>query len=153
MYRVLIVCVGNVCRSPMAEVLMRHRLPEAGLDIASAGLSARTGDGVHPHAMQVLAAHGLAAEPHASRHVARQVDAGMLAGADLVLAMERRHLQAILALSPQVRNRLHLLGRWNGPCEVRDPCGRALAEFERTFTIIDAATRAWCMRIKHTVDS
>lgn len=144
MYQILIVCVGNVCRSPMAEILFRRDLPrDGGIRVSSAGLAARVGDGVHPTARRVMDSRGLPADEHR----ARQVDRDMLARADLVLAMERRHLQALLALSPRLHGRLHLLGRWDELREVRDPCGKQQHHFEAALDDIQQCARSWCDRI------
>ncbi len=139
MKSVLIVCVGNICRSPMAVAVLRRHLP-AGVQVSSAGLAARAGDGVHPVAAEVLDAHGLALNDH----VARQLHPDMLDAADLVLTMELRHANALRAISPRVRAKLHLMGRWDGNREVRDPCGRPRGAFEQAFTEIETFARQWC---------
>lgn len=140
--RILIVCVGNICRSPMAEAVLRRRLPRV-MHVSSAGLAARVGDGVHPVAAEVMHAHGLATV----EHVARQFTRALCADTDLVLTMERRHAQAVFALAPEVRPYLHLLGRWDGQREIRDPCGKSREHFEETFDAIEYAAKQWCERI------
>jgi len=140
--KILIVCVGNICRSPMAEAALRRRLP-AEFAISSAGLAARVGDGVHPLAAEVLREQGYTEQAH----LARQFERAMIDDAELVLTMEQRHARALLALAPIVRGRLHLLGRWDGQREIRDPCGRPKPLFEEAFAQIEQAADAWCARI------
>jgi len=140
--KILIVCVGNICRSPMAEAVLRRRLPD-GFAISSAGLAARIGDGVHPVAAEVLREQGYAAY----EHQARQFERVMIDDAELVLTMEQRHSRALMALAPTLRGRLHLLGRWDGQREIRDPCGRPKASFEEAFEQIERAAQLWCTRI------
>lgn len=94
-YRVCFVCTGNICRSPMAEWVLRARLADAGLSGAVIVDSAGTGDwhvgdGADPRTVQVLARHG-----YPSRHVARQFEAADLGRRDLVVAMDSGHLRTL----------------------------------------------------------
>ncbi|HVK50445.1 MAG TPA: low molecular weight protein-tyrosine-phosphatase [Pseudoxanthomonas sp.] len=140
--KILIVCVGNICRSPMAEAVLRRRLPHE-FAVSSAGLAARAGEGVHPVAAEVLREQGYPEQAH----LARQFERAMIDDAELVLTMEQRHLRALLALAPTLRGRVHLLARWDEPNEIKDPCGRAKANFEEAFAQIDRAAHAWCARL------
>jgi len=139
-HRILIVCVGNICRSPMAEVLLRKHLGEGNdIVVESAGLAALVGNSVDPLVERVLAANGLTGEGHA----ARQVTPEMLGKADLVLAMQKRHMDAIHAIAPQARGKTFLMGRWDGNCEVPDPYGKTLPIFEDSYALIDRTAQAW----------
>lgn len=94
--RVLMVCTGNICRSPMAEVVLRERLRAAGLDghveVASAGVSdEEAGNPIDPRARRVLAEAGY----DIPEHRAHQVAPGELARYDLVLAMTDQHARAL----------------------------------------------------------
>ncbi|WP_043499821.1 low molecular weight protein-tyrosine-phosphatase [Georgenia sp. SUBG003] len=95
-FRVLVVCTGNICRSPMGEVVLRERLAEAGLDgaveVASAGISDEEhGNPIDRRARAVLAEHGYPV-PH---HRAHQVAPHELADYDLALAMTNQHARAL----------------------------------------------------------
>lgn len=101
-YRVMTVCTGNICRSPMAEIVLRDRLEAAGLGQAvvvdSSGVSDEEhGNPVDPRARAVLAEHGY---PTGDGHRARQVTSADVRGHDLVLAMTARHARALRALAP-----------------------------------------------------
>lgn len=137
--RVLILCVGNICRSPTAEVLMRRELSDRPLQIESAGLAAVVGAPIHAMAEEVLAANGLSAKDH----VARQVTQTMISQADLILAMEKRHLSALQAIAPHARGKAFLLGRWEGGVEVPDPYGRTREHFEQTYALIQRLLPGW----------
>jgi protein-tyrosine phosphatase len=128
--RVLIVCVGNICRSPMAESAMRSRLDSNAIVIESAGLAALAGSPVDPLAESVLAEHGLSAKSH-----------------DLILAMDRRHVSAIHALAPHARGKTFLLGKWQGGIEIADPYGRQRPAFEQVYRMIDEAAASWRMHL------
>lgn len=141
--RVLIVCVGNICRSPMAEALLRERLRDRDIVVESAGLAPLTGKPVEPEAGAVLAEHGLAADGHCARKLTPE----LIASADLVLAMDQRQLAAIHAIAPEARGRTFLLGRWLGDVDVPDPYGQTRVVFEETFALIRRAVDAWVERL------
>ena len=142
--RILIVCVGNICRSPMAEILLRHKLGGGEhVRVESAGLAAMVGDPIDPLAGRVLAANGL----ESASHVARQVTPAMIGTADLVLAMQKRHLDAIHAISPQARGKTFLVGKWEGEEEVPDPYGKTMPVFEDAYGRIDRMLYAWRMHL------
>lgn len=141
--RILIVCVGNICRSPTAEVMFRDRLRGQDTLVESAGLAALVGQPIEPMAESVLAQNGLTAV----NHVARQLSQSMLSAADMVLVMDNRHVSAIQALAPQARGKTFLLGRWQSDRPIPDPYGRDLTAFERTFGMIQDAVDAWRTRL------
>jgi protein-tyrosine phosphatase len=140
--RALIVCVGNICRSPIAEVLMRHALADRKLAVQSAGLAALVGKPIDPLAEAALQAHGLSGK----EHVARQVTPELISQSDLILAMEKRHLAALRAIAPQARGKTFLLGRWDGDCEVPDPYGKPREKFDETYALIDRLLSGWRRR-------
>ena len=142
-HRILIVCVGNICRSPMAEIVLRKHLGGEDIVVESAGLAALVGNPIDPLAEAVLAGEGLTGKGH----VARQVTAEMIGKADLVLAMQKRHLGAIHAIAPQARGKSFLAGRWDGDCEVPDPYGKTRLIFEEAYRLIDRTMYAWRMHL------
>jgi protein-tyrosine phosphatase len=140
--RVLVVCVGNICRSPTAEWLLRHRLRRDGVTIESAGLAALVGNPIDPMAESVLLEHGVSA----SAHSARQISPEMINAADIVLVMDKRHMSAVHAQVPHARGKTFLLGRWQNEAAVPDPYGKPRAVFEQAFTMIDTAVNSWLSR-------
>ena len=142
--RILVVCVGNLCRSPTAEVLLRKHLGGGEeVRVESAGLKALAGHPIDPLAEAVLAAEGLTAKDH----VARQITSGMIAAADLVLAMQKRHVDAIHAIAPQARGKTFLVGRWDGNAEVPDPYGKTRPIFEDAYRQLDRLLYQWRMHL------
>lgn len=102
---VLLVCTGNVCRSPAAELLLREVMGTVDVTVASAGTRALAGQPIHPPMAQLLAEAGVTAEPFA----ARQMTAEHVQEADLVLAMAREHRSAVVRLVPAALRRTLLL--------------------------------------------
>lgn len=96
-FRILTVCTGNVCRSPLAEQLLRARLNPSVVTVKSAGVSALVGVGMPDPALEWATRLGVT---DASSHVAQQVTVDLVRGADLVLAMARDHRRALVELTP-----------------------------------------------------
>ena len=138
-FRVLIVCKGNICRSPMAEVIVRTRLAREGMEVTSAGLAAMRGHPIDPRAQAELAAHGY----DGSSHVARQATKALMNDAHLLLAMEQRQLSAALALCPTLRGRVFMLSHWNDGEDIDDPYGREQDAFGAAFNRIESCIRDW----------
>ncbi|TNM50157.1 low molecular weight phosphotyrosine protein phosphatase [Nocardioides albidus] len=98
-YRIALVCLGNICRSPMADVVLASRVAGAGLDDRVEVVSAGTGTWHVGEAMDRRAAALLTAQGYdASRHRARSVVASWLQEQDLVLAMDHDNLRELRAL-------------------------------------------------------
>ncbi len=93
---ILVVCTGNVCRSPFIERLLRLHLAGSPVEVASAGTGAPAGEPMDPLAADLLTALG--ADPRG--HGARQLTRAVVAGADLVLTATRRHRGQVVAMSP-----------------------------------------------------
>ncbi len=97
-YRITVVCLGNICRSPIAEAVLRDRIQRAGLHEAVVVDSAGTGDWhlgglADPRARETLTAHGYALD-----HRARQIDGSWFAGIDLLLAMDMANYADLMAM-------------------------------------------------------
>lgn len=144
--RILIVCVGNICRSPTAEHLMRAALHDTDILVSSAGLGALVDKPIEATALSVLQQHGHT--PH--EHCARQLTGSILREHDLILVMERRHIQGISDMAPQARGKTFLLGKWLDEREIPDPYRRDRETFEHVYSLIEASVAAWAKRLKRS---
>jgi protein-tyrosine phosphatase len=106
-FEVLFVCTGNVCRSPMAEYLLRAEIGDA-LTIASAGMQALVGEPMDPPSAAVLAEQTI----DASAHRARQFEVPMAIGSNLVLTAERSHRDHILTEAPTLYRRVFTMNEY-----------------------------------------
>lgn len=100
LYRVTVVCLGNICRSPMGEAVLKERIRQAGLVDQVTVDSAGTGDWHLGHPADARARATLAEAGYHLDHVSRQIDPTWMAGIDLLLAMDEanyRDLEAMLA--------------------------------------------------------
>lgn len=134
---VLVVCVGNICRSPTGERLLKRALSEKR--IASAGLSALKGYPADQTASEVAARHGLSLEGH---H-AQQLTASMCRDFDLILVMEKRHIEQVNRIDPAARGKTMLLGHWLNQQEIADPYRKSREAFEEVYGLLENATQKW----------
>jgi protein-tyrosine-phosphatase len=138
---ILVVCKGNVCRSPLAEAYLRHRLFQRGLDVTifSAGLETSLGKPAHSFAQVVGKSAGIPLDKHATTPLLKEhVDR-----ADLIVAMEHAHSYRIRKLYPHCQGKTFLLrqfskvhGVYQQEVEIADPYSGTLSEFEECFAII-----------------
>lgn len=141
---VLVVCVGNICRSVAGERLLRASLP--GLEIGSAGLGALVGSPADKTMSEAAKERGLGLEGH----VARQFDADLGAGYELILAMEPGHRDEIRRLYPQLSGRTMLFDQWNGGRGIADPYREPIESHRRALDEISAAAEGWIKRLGGT---
>ncbi|WHQ76673.1 protein tyrosine phosphatase [Pantoea sp. Lij88] len=134
---VLVVCVGNICRSPTGERLFKRALPD--LDVRSAGLGALVGHAADKTATDVAAAQGLSLEGHQ----AQQLTAEMCRNVDLILVMEKRHIEQVNRIDPAARGKTMLLGHWLNQKEIADPYRKSREAFEEIYGLLENATQKW----------
>src|SRR4051794_9311767 len=107
-FRIVVVCTANICRSPMAEAMIRRGLRAGGGDgvvVESAGVYGHEGSPIAPGSASALRALGIEDDGHRGRLLTPEI----VGSADLVLTMEERHREAILARSPQAQGRTFTL--------------------------------------------
>ena len=154
---VLVVCTGNICRSPTAEGVMRHRAKERGLAdrvrIASAGThDYHVGEPPDPRSVKHASKRGY----DLSAQRAAQVKAGDFEEFDYILAMDRGHLRILKSMAPEgTKAKLGLFleasGKWKGE-DVPDPYYGAGADFERVLDMVEEAAERWLDRIEAELD-
>jgi len=143
--KILVVCVGNICRSPVGERLLQKLLPNK--EIASAGIAAEKsrliGKPADEIATLVAAENGVSLEEHQSQQVTPQ----LCAQYDLILVMEKGHMEALTQISPEARGKTMLFGQWVGQKDIPDPYRQSREAFEYAHNLIDEAAQAWAKKL------
>lgn len=140
---ILVVCVGNICRSPMAEALLGDALRgQEEITVESAGLGALVGYPADEHAVELMSEHGV----DITAHRARQLHPDMVAAADLILVMETGHKTSIDTADPTVRGKIHRLGEWRDK-DIGDPYRQPKAAFADALRDIEDGVADWVERL------
>jgi protein-tyrosine phosphatase len=136
MPNVLVVCTANICRSPVAEVLLRDRLQKRDPNtwtVESVGTWAQVDRSAAEYSVQLMAEQGF----DLTEHRARLLDETTLQTADLVLCMESGHVEAIRAEFPAYAAKVHLLSAMVGEYyNIRDPYGQPIEAYRHMATEI-----------------
>ncbi len=148
--QVIFICSGNICRSPLAEVLLRERIEKRSLDLetSSAGTLGIEDHAANPDAVTAAAEMALDLRDHRSRGISHE----LLEDAFAIVLMGPEHESAILSRHPGFEDSLVRLweycpaGRDAG--EIEDPLGRGLAEFRRIRDVIGEALDHWLSSIE-----
>ncbi len=141
MRHILTLCVGNICRSPLAQALLARELPEH--HVRSAGLSAMVGYPADPEVLRLAKEQGLELQAHR----AQQVSSVMCQQAELILVMEQEHKTQLEQLYPQVRGKVFRLGLY-GKFDIADPYRQTSEAFDTAFQGIAQGIALWLPRIK-----
>ena len=140
--KILVVCSGNICRSPIGEALLAAQV-QPGVAVSSAGCTALVGHGADPMACEVMQAQG----GDLSHHRARQIDAALLADQDLVLTMDGFHDEWLHNKFPQLRGRVYRIRHWCEDKTVEDPYRMPRFAFERAYEEIHEGVQTWLPKL------
>ncbi|WP_115776530.1 low molecular weight protein-tyrosine-phosphatase [Paraburkholderia caffeinilytica] len=139
---ILVVCTGNICRSPMAAGVLRDALPR--ISVKSAGLQALIGQPADRIAIELLRTRKIDISPHR----AQQLNGWLCSTADLILVMDNEQKSAIERHSPVLTGRVYKLGHHEN-LDIPDPYKKGQKAFERSLNLIDASVERWAQYIEY----
>jgi len=143
--KILVVCVGNICRSPTGEGVLKQLLPAK--HIASAGIAAEksglVGKSADKTATELAAEHGVDIQAHQ----AQQLTSELCAQYDLILVMEKGHIEALTSIAPEARGKTMLFGQWLGQKDIPDPYRQSREAFEYAYQLIQQSAEAWAKKL------
>jgi len=138
---ILVVCVGNMCRSPTGRYMLADALPK--VQICSAGILARRSKSACSVATEVAAENGL----DISAHRTTRLTSELVLQNDLVLAMEVAHVRDIQAMVPYARGKVMLFGKWDGESEIPDPYRRSKQIYQAVFGQLQSHALLWADKL------
>ncbi|MGG4679092.1 MULTISPECIES: arsenate reductase/protein-tyrosine-phosphatase family protein [Providencia] len=134
---ILVVCMGNICRSPTGERLLQQYFPEK--TVHSAGIIAKNDRPAYDSAIRIAQQHSLSLENHQSRRLTSE----LCKKTDLILVMENDHIAKIHQLFPETRGKVMLFGQWINKTDIPDPHKRSDEMFEHVYQLMERAAIAW----------
>ena len=137
---ILVVCVGNICRSPMAEGLLKQRYPHKNID--SAGVGALVGHSADPATLEIMAGQ----EIDITSHIAKQIDENLAKKADLIFTMSDGQTKWIEERWPFCRGKTFKLGHWQDK-DIADPYKHEKSAFETAYQDIVDSLEQWSDKI------
>jgi protein-tyrosine-phosphatase len=140
---ILIVCTGNICRSPIGERYLRKLLPDKKID--SAGTGALIGYAADESAIKIASKNNMSLEGHKGT----QFTVALGRQYDLILVMERTHLEQISRMAPEVRGKTMLFGHWLDQKEIPDPYRKSEEAFASVYQLIEQAGQRWVENLGH----
>jgi protein-tyrosine phosphatase len=140
MQNILVLCIGNICRSPMAEGLLKQALP--GMTVRSAGLGALIGKPADPYAVQIMAERGIDISAHRAQHISPR----MVSEADLILVMDMEQKKYVETNYVGSKGKVFRLGEF-AKVDIADPYREGMESFEAAFRLIDEGVKVFAERI------
>lgn len=138
---ILVVCTGNICRSPIGERILRRALPNKKID--SAGTSALVDHAADESAAKIAEFHGVSLEGHKGK----QFTASLARQYDLILVMEKYHLDHIGRIAPEARGKTMLFGQWLSQRDIPDPYRKSDEAFASVYQLIEQASLHWVKKL------
>ncbi|WP_373778813.1 low molecular weight protein-tyrosine-phosphatase [Glaesserella sp.] len=142
---ILIVCMGNICRSPLGKVLFEQAFPNKHIE--SAGIATKNSGLVGSSAESTMIETASKCHLDLTRHSAQQLTEELCRNADLILVMEQKHIDAVASIAPAARGKIMLYGHWLQK-EIPDPYKQTKDTFEFVYNLMEEATESWKSKLQ-----
>ncbi|CAM7417444.1 TPA: protein tyrosine phosphatase [Escherichia coli] len=140
---ILVICTGNICRSPIGERLLQDLLPQKKID--SAGTRALVGHPADESAINIAKKNDLFLDGHKGK----QFTAELGRQYDLLLVMEKKHIKEICQICPELRGKIMLFAHWIGERDVPDPYRKSDEAFLSVYQLIAEAADCWVEKLSN----
>ena len=137
---ILVICVGNICRSPMAEALLKQHFPNKTIE--SAGVGALVGHPADPATLEIMKKQQI----DITNHVAKQINEQLVRKVDLILTMSDDQTKWIEDRWPFCRGKTFKLGHWMSK-DIADPYKHEMSAFETAYQDIVNSLEQWADKI------
>ncbi|EPY4320357.1 protein tyrosine phosphatase [Klebsiella quasipneumoniae] len=138
---ILVVCTGNICRSPIGERLLQKLLPHKMID--SAGTGALIDHDADDTAIKIASLNELSLEGHKGK----QFTSSLARKYELILVMERFHIEQIGKIAPEARGKTMLFGHWLDQKEIPDPYRKSEEAFASVYSLIEQSALQWVKKL------
>ncbi|PVH28123.1 low molecular weight protein-tyrosine-phosphatase [Pararhodobacter oceanensis] len=138
---ILVVCVGNICRSPLGERMLQSELDALGaqISVSSAGIHALVDHPADEDASAVAAEHGVSLDGHKARQFTEKLGRAH----DLILVMEAGHKAEVVKLAPALSGKTFLFDQWSGNKGIADPYRHSREFHEAVFAQVRDGAKGW----------
>jgi protein-tyrosine phosphatase len=142
---ILVICTGNICRSPYGEAKLKQLLPDIHIDSAGVATEKNHLQGFPADPLAIEVANELGFD--LTQHKAKQATQVLVDSHDLIIAMDRNQMEVLCEMFPNARSKSFLFGHWIGLSSIEDPYRKDKVAFRQAFSNIDKAAQSWAGKL------
>jgi len=144
MYRILVICTANICRSPVGEAFLERLLEGQKVQVDSAGTLALNGNAADAMMQELLIERGY---PDIVNHRSQALMPSLISKYDLLLCMTDDHRNQVTKMSPIAIGKVKLFGHWDQQAQVLDPIGGPRVQYQSSVEQIETLSKLWADKL------